>query len=246
MTFSLQLYTVREQLDADFAGTFQQLAAVGFGQVEPYNFHEDTAALQAALQDNGFSAPSGHAPLLRSDQQQIFAAARTLGIGTVIDPHVPAERWNSEEDIASTAAALNAAAAAAAASGLRVGYHNHWWELETLPDGRTGLEILAAYLEPGVVLEVDTYWAAVGGQDPVRLLERLGGRVRFIHIKDGPVTADSGAQLPVGDGKMPVWDIIAAAPGLETGVVELDGYAGDMMEAVAASFAFLAAGRPEA
>ena len=246
MTFSLQLYTVRQDLENDLPGTLQRLAEIGFREVEPYNFQHNTEALAAALQSNGLSAPSGHAPLLREDQDAIFSAAKALGIGTVIDPMVPGERWKTEEDIAATAAALNAAAAKAAPHGLRVGYHNHWWELETLSDGRTGLEVLAAHLAPEVVLELDTYWAAVGGQDPVDLLARLGNRVRFIHIKDGPVTTDPAAQLPVGAGKMPVWDILAAATALETGVVELDDYAGDMLTAVAASFEYLTAGRPGA
>lgn len=246
MTFSLQLYTVRRELESDLPGTLKALAAVGFRSVEPYNFHDNTDELAAALQENGLSAPSGHAPLLRSDQDAIFTAAKTLGIGTVIDPSVPEERWKTEEDIAATAALLNDAAARGAVYGIRVGYHNHWWELETLPDGRTGLEVLAAHLDPEVVLEVDTYWAAVGGQDPVALLARLGDRVRFIHIKDGPVTSDPAAQLAVGDGDMPIWDVIAAATALETGVVELDDCAGDMMDAVTASYNYLTAGRPAA
>ena len=244
MAYSVQLYTVRRQLEDDLPGTLKQLAAIGFRQVEPYNFHEAPEELAAALKDNGLSAPSGHAPLLRSDQDAIFAAAKTLGISTVIDPFVPEEQWKTAEDIAATAAALNAAAAKGADYGVRVGYHNHWWELALLPDGRTGLEVLAEGLDPEVVLEVDTYWAAVGGQDAAALLGRLGERVRLIHIKDGPLTSDPAAQQPVGDGAMPVWDVIDAATALETGVIELDDYSGNMMDAVAASFAYLNSGRP--
>ena len=243
MTFSLQLYTVRRELEADLPGTLKQLSAIGFLAVEPYNFHVNPEELSEALRENNLSAPSGHAPLLRSDQDAIFDAAIILGIGTVIDPHVPAEQWTTQEDIAATAAALNAAAEKGAARGVRVGYHNHWWELQTLDDGRTGLEVLAAHLNPEVVLEVDTYWAAVGGQNPVALLERLGDRVRFIHIKDGPATSNPADQVAVGSGSMPVWDIIGAAGALETGVVELDDHNGNMMDAVAASFEYLSAGR---
>ncbi|MFJ7751543.1 sugar phosphate isomerase/epimerase family protein [Arthrobacter sp. NPDC097144] len=244
MTFSLQLYTVRRELEADLPGTLKQLAAIGFREVEPYNFHVNAEELAAALKENNLSAPSGHAPLLRSDQDAIFEAARLLGIGTVIDPHVPEEQWTSEEDIAATAAALNAAAEKGASLGVRVGYHNHWWELQTLPDGRTGLDVLAEHLSPDVVLEVDTYWAAVGGQDPVELLERLGDRVRFIHIKDGPATSNPADQVAVGSGTLPIWNIVDAASALESGVVELDDHAGNMMDAVAASFEYLNAGRP--
>lgn len=243
MPYSIQLYTVRKALEADLPGTIKRLADIGFTHVEPYNFVATADALGRALAENGLTAPSGHAPLLRADQDEIFAAANKLGVETVIDPMVPAERWKTVEDIRATAELLNAAAQKGASYGVRVGYHNHWWEVEGLPDGRTGLEVLAEYLEPEVVLELDTYWAAVGGQDPAALLGRLGDRVRLIHIKDGPVNSDPSTQLAVGDGRIAIWDVIEAAKSLEYGVVELDDFRGEMLDAVADSYAYLAAGR---
>ncbi|WP_427007391.1 sugar phosphate isomerase/epimerase family protein [Pseudarthrobacter sp. H2] len=133
----------------------------------------------------------------------------------------------------------NAAAKKAAGYGIRVGYHNHQWELESTIEGRTALEYFADLLDPELVLEVDTFWVAAGGQDPVDVLNRLGDRVRFIHIKDGPLTTDTMAQLPAGRGKVAVRDVIKAAKSLEVGVVEFDDYAGDIFEGIAESLAFL-------
>ncbi|TFD50250.1 sugar phosphate isomerase/epimerase [Cryobacterium frigoriphilum] len=246
MAYSIQLYTVRKALDADLPATIRRLADIGFTHVEPYNFVATAAVLGEALRATGLSAPSGHAPLLRADQDEIFTAANTLGITTVVDPSVAEDRWKTVEDIEITAGLLNAAAAKGAQYGVTVGYHNHWWEVETLPDGRTGLEVLADNLNPEVILELDTYWAAVGGQDPVALLARLGDRVRLIHIKDGPATRDPRAQVAVGSGALPIWDIIEAASNLEVGVVELDDFEGEMFDAVTDSFRFLSAGRPTA
>ncbi|PYI69634.1 sugar phosphate isomerase/epimerase [Arthrobacter livingstonensis] len=243
MTYSLQLYTVRKPLEDDLAGTIAKVAAIGFTNVEPYNFVATADELASALKANGLAAPSGHAPLLRADQDEIFAAANKLGIETVIDPHVDSSQWNTEEDIKATAAALNAAAVKGAGYGVRVGYHNHEFELEAQINGRSGLEILAENLNPEVVLEVDTYWAAVGGEDPVELLKRLGDRVRFIHIKDGPLTKVDKDQVAVGSGKVPVWDVISAASALEVGVVELDDFTGDIFEAVTDSLNYLKAGK---
>ena len=242
MTYSLQLYTLRSPLESDLAGTIERVAAIGYTAVEPYNFVATADQLAAALSANGLSAPSGHAPLLREDQDKIFEAAGRLGIGTVIDPHVDRSRWTTEADIAETAAALNAAAKKGAEYGIRVGYHNHEFELESQLGGRSGLEVLAEHLDPEVLLEVDTYWAAVGGEDPAALLKRLGGRVRFIHIKDGPLTKEDKDQVAVGSGKMPIWDVLAAAPALEVAVVELDDFSGDIFDAVADSFTYLSAG----
>jgi sugar phosphate isomerase/epimerase len=239
MSYSLQLYTLRNMLQNDLPGTIKKVADIGFTQVEPYNFVATAAELGAALKANGLTAPSGHAPLLSENQEAIFAAAKELGITTVIDPYLPAEHWQSAEDIQSTAAKLNAAAKKGAEYGIRVGYHNHAWELESVIDGQTALEYCAGLLDPELVLEVDTYWVAVAGQDPVELLQRLGDRVKFIHIKDGPLTTDTKAQLPAGQGKIAVWDVIAAVTSLEVGVVEFDDYSGDIFEGIAESLAYL-------
>jgi sugar phosphate isomerase/epimerase len=239
MSYSLQLYTLRNAISEDLPGTIKRVADIGFTQVEPYNFVATAKELGAALKKNGLTAPSGHAPLMSQDQDEIFAAAKELGISTVIDPFLPAEHWQKAEDIQATAEKLNQAAKKGAEYGIRVGYHNHAWELESIIDGRTALEYFASLLDPELVLEVDTYWVAVGGQDPVDILAKLGDRVKFIHIKDGPLTRDNKAQQPAGQGKVPVMDVIAAAASLEVGVVEFDDYAGDIFDGIAQSLAFL-------
>jgi len=239
MSYSLQLYTLRNAISEDLPGTIRKVAEIGFTQVEPYNFVATAKELGAALKENGLTAPSGHAPLMSQDQDEIFAAARDLGISTVIDPFLPAEHWQKAEDIQATAAKLNAAAKKGAEYGIRVGYHNHDWELQSMIEGRTALEYFESLLDPELVLEVDTYWVAVGGQDPVDILTKFGDRVKFIHIKDGPLNKDNKAQQPAGQGKVPVLDVIAAAKSLEVGVVEFDDYAGDIFEGVAQSLAFL-------
>jgi sugar phosphate isomerase/epimerase len=241
VSYSIQLYTLRNTLQEDLPGTIRKVAEIGFTQVEPYNFVATATELGAALQENGLTAPSGHAPLLSQDQDQIFAAAKELGIGTVIEPYITAEHWQTAGDIQATAARLNAAARKGAEYGIRVGYHNHAWELESTIEGRTALEYFEGLLDPELVLEVDTYWAAVGGQDPAQLLQRLGDRVKFIHIKDGPLTTDTKAQQPAGQGRVAVLEVIAAAAALEVGVVEFDDYSGDIFDGIAQSLAYLQA-----
>jgi sugar phosphate isomerase/epimerase len=194
--------------------------------------------LAEALPKYGLSAPTTHAGLLREDSGPIYEVAKKLGITTVIDPHVDPARWQSADDIKATAEALNKAAVEAADHGITVGYHNHQFELESVIDGVHGLEILADNLSPEVILEVDTYWAAVGGADVPALLGRLGDRVKAIHVKDGDGTMDNKAQVAVGDGIIAVKDILAAAP-TALRVVELDDFTGEIFDAVAGSFTYL-------
>ncbi|MFD0205698.1 MULTISPECIES: sugar phosphate isomerase/epimerase family protein [Saccharothrix] len=236
---SVQLYSVRDAFAADPTDTLRRLAAIGFTHVEPYGVVENADVLRTALAAHGLTAPTAHAQLIGADQHAVFAVAAECGIDIVIDPYVGEEKWRDPADIAATAAALNAAAEVAAGHGVRVGYHNHWWELASRIDGRSAFEVLADRLDPGVVLEVDTYWATVGGEDAPALLRRLGDRVHALHVKDGGLARDGSGQVPAGRGRVPVAEVLAAAPGALR-VVEFDAYDGDVFAGLVESCAFLA------
>lgn len=237
---SVQLYTVREALAEDLPGTLAKLAEAGYTTVEPYNF-AGFDELGAGLAAAGLQAPTTHQHFIgepEADQDAIFAKAAELGIGTVIDPHVPTERWQEAADIEATAAALNESATIAARHGITVGYHNHAHEITPQIEGVSALEYFAGKLDDAVKLEIDTYWVVVGGGDPLALIEKLGSRVVALHIKDGDGSADTKKQVAVGSGTLPIADIIAAAPDA-LHVVELDDSEGDRFTAVIDSLAFL-------
>jgi sugar phosphate isomerase/epimerase len=238
---SVQLYSVRAEFATHPEGTLRRLAEIGFTRVEPYGVVENLAILRDALPAFGLTAPTAHARLLGADQHAAFRGAAELGIGVVIDPMVPAERWQDPADIVATAAALNDAAKIAAGYGVTVGYHNHWWELQSQISSRSALEYLVDRLDPEVVLEVDTYWATAGGADAPALLGRLGDRVRAIHVKDGGLATDASGQVPAGQGRVPVPAVLAAAPDALR-VIEFDRYDGDIFDGLAASLAYLGGG----
>ncbi len=239
---SVQLYTVRDALAQDFDGTLGKLASFGFTHVEPFALLNFADELRRGLDRSGLTAPTAHVHLLGEDQDAICALAAELGIQTIIEPYVDPARWESEADISEIATELNAAAERAAASDLKVGYHNHHFELESKISGVSALEVFADRLAPEVVLEVDTYWAYAGGADVPALLKRLGERVVALHLKDGDGSLDTSKQVPLGSGVLPVWDIVDAAPEALR-VVELDDSATDLLEAVRAGREFLLADR---
>ncbi len=236
---SVQLYSVRDAVAADLPGAIRRIAELGFTHVEPWGFVDKVEEFGRALTASSLAAPSAHARLVTAeDVAPTFAAASALGVHTLIDPMVPAERWTTRADLQATADRLAELASQAAEVGLTIGYHNHWWELAQQVDGRPALEVFADLLDERIVLEVDTYWAAVGGVDAPDLLRRLGERVKFLHVKDGPITDDPKAQLPAGEGAMDVPAVLAAAPDALR-VIEFDAYAGDVFDGLAASLAYL-------
>jgi sugar phosphate isomerase/epimerase len=238
---SVQLYTVREALADDLQGTLHRLAGFGFAEVEPFALTRYAAALGPVLAAEGLVAPTAHQSFVgQADLGAVFAAAAALGVATVIDPMVGRDRWTSADGVRSIADDLNAAAEVAAEHGVEVGYHNHAQELEIELEGGTALELLAGALDDRVGLEVDVYWAAVGGQDPVALLRRLGGRVHALHLKDGPPTGETRDQVALGRGPLPIREVVAAAPDALR-VIELDDTRGDRFTALDDSLTWLRA-----
>jgi sugar phosphate isomerase/epimerase len=253
---------VAENVDAAVA----RLAEIGFTHVEPYAFHQRTADFKRAFDAVGVTAPSGHAPVIDAeDASPIFDAAAELGMSLVIDPFIPTDRWQTADDVKKIADRVNELTAEAASHGLQFGYHNHQWEFTNKVDGRAVYELFVEQLEPAVKLEVDTFWATVGGADVPALLRSLGDRVAAIHVKDGKIddairdvlpSSESALivpdalkaafenQTPAGQGDLDVAAILAAAP-QALRVVEFDAYRGDVFNGIAESFAWLAANDAE-
>ena len=101
---SVQLYSVRQPLAEDFAGTLRRLTDIGLTRVEPYGMLRFADDLQAALPATGLTAPTAHQALDGGDLEAIFETAAMLGIRTVVHPFTPADRWQSRADIQQPAA----------------------------------------------------------------------------------------------------------------------------------------------
>jgi sugar phosphate isomerase/epimerase len=265
-TPSVQLYSVRESISDNLDHAIRRLAEIGFTLVEPYAFHLRTDDYKRAFSANGISAPTGHAPVIDSaDPNHIFDAALELGIVTVIDPFIPTERWQTSDDIRALAERVNDLADQATDRGLHFGYHNHQWEFTNQVDGRPAYDLFVELLAPEVILEVDTFWATVGGVDTPELLRSLGARTQALHIKDGKVTGDIASalpssesalivpealvaafenQTPAGQGDIDISSILAAAPHALR-VIEFDAYSGDVFEGIRQSLAWLRANDSE-
>jgi sugar phosphate isomerase/epimerase len=237
---SIQLYTLRDQIAADRDGTLTRLAEIGYRSVEAYDPTADPTGFRKTADDLGIGVSSTHAyALFDRDAGEVFDAVATIGTDLAIIPGgIDHDEFTTLDGLRRTADLLNGFAVKAAERGIRIGYHNHWWEIEPRFDGRTGLEVLAGLLAPEVFLEVDTYWAAVGGADVPELLRTLGDQVLALHVKDGPGVKDE-PHTAVGKGTIDVPSILAAAPDALR-IVELDSCATDIFEAVAESRAYLA------
>jgi sugar phosphate isomerase/epimerase len=234
----VQVYPLRDELADDFDGVIGRLREMGFDYIEPYAFNARTEEYRRAFAATGISAPTAHESVIDATAPEgVFDAAVELVIQTVIDPYIPADRWETREQVEALAGRVNDLARAAAERGLRFGYHNHSWEFANRVDGAHAFDVFVEHLDPEVVLEIDAYWAAVGGADAPALLERLGDRVVAIHVKDGTLDGDIERQQPAGQGEMDLPAILRAS-GDALRVIEFDTYP-DIYAGIAASLAWL-------
>jgi sugar phosphate isomerase/epimerase len=235
---SVQLYTVRRELSGDLDATLARLAAIGFRQVEAFDLLGYGDRLGDALRRHGLRAPFAHVDLLSADRAAVARVAHDVGVSTLVQPWTEPAQWGSRDGVVALAGELNEAAAWAAGEGLRIAYHNHQFELASTIDGRHALEVFADALGPQIVLEVDAYWAHVGGADVAALLGRLGERVVALHVKDGDGSLETSHQVPAGQGVVPIAAVLATAPHAIP-IIEFDDTAGDLFEAIAASRSYL-------
>jgi sugar phosphate isomerase/epimerase len=227
MSLGIQLYSVRDDIGPDaLPGTLARLAALGFTHAEPYDILSDTEGLNAALDAAGLQADTAHSKITELDRDRVLDAAERLGIGTVIVPFVPPASIADRDGVLALADAINAVVPVAADRGIRIGYHNHDFEFAQKIGGRTAYDLLVDALDPAVVLEVDTYWAAFGGEDVVALLTGLGDRVRFLHVKED------------GTNPFDVAEVVGLAGSLELPVVEVVVHEGDVFPLIERNAAF--------
>jgi sugar phosphate isomerase/epimerase len=239
---SVQLYSVRDDIGpGDLGKTLGRLAAIGFTHVEPYRILDDTDGLAAALGQAGLLATAAHANVVTGERDAYLAAANRLGLRTLIVPWAEPDGLRDRDGVTELARAVNDAAHRAADLGISIGYHNHDFEFRQHVDGTPVYEMLVDQLDPGVLLELDTHWASVGGADVFELIPRLASRIGFLHVTNEPPDDDDPPVLGVDiTGRMD--EVVAAgrAAGAMT-VLEIVVHEGDVFPVLERNAAYFLA-----
>ena len=230
---ALQLYTVRRPAREDLSGTLRSVAAAGYEFVEVAGIGESAEPeLPGRLRDAGLSAIAVHIGLdrLRASVDGVAKWLDALDCPRLVVPSLPDDERATADGVRRLAAELNQVACRLAARGIRLGYHNHAAEFGPL-DGTTMWQVLLAELAPEVELEVDVYWASVGGRDPVHVIREADRRLRLLHMKDR-AAGDEPHDAPAGAGTLDMAAIVAAgrAAGVEWYIAEQDEPADELVD----------------
>ncbi len=199
----IQLYTVRDQMKADFEGTLAHIAQIGYQEVEFAGYFDHTPAdVKAILDRHGLAAPSTHIAFENDDQwKTALAAAKTIGHEYIVMPWIPQERRKTLDDWKNFAQVFNHAAQMAHDAGIQFAYHNHDFEFPKM-EGQVPYDVLLQNTDPKLVqLEIDLYWITKAGQDPLAYFARWPGRVPLVHVKDSAGPPEH-KMTDVGQGKI--------------------------------------------
>lgn len=207
----LQLYTVRELMERDLAGTLAAVAAIGYSQVEFAGyFNQSPADILQLLNAEGLEAPSAHiAPHALIDQPEMaLDQAAIAGHRYVVLPWWE-EPYRNPKGYHQLAELLNRVGELAHARGLALAYHNHDFEFSA-QEHWIPYDFLLTHTDPSyVTYELDLYWAIRAGRDPVELFSKYPGRFTLLHAKDMDAT---GAETDIGKGQIDFATLLGELP----------------------------------
>ena len=257
LPLGLQLYSVREMLGKDYAGTLKQVASLGYKEVEAAGFYgHSPSEVKAAMGAAGLSLVSAHysANDLSKSFDETVAYCRELGLQylicsfpgiknparlqdksyrSVVDSFTMEDfRWNAER--------FNEWGRKVKSAGMQFGYHNHTMEFAP-KEGVVPFDEMVRLTDPELVtFEMDAGWVSVGGGDPVAYLKKYPKRISMLHVKDFktlPKGGDAGKPpeaVELGHGAMHLREVFAAARGgrIRHIFVEQEGFTMPPMESL--------------
>ena len=234
MEYGIQLYSVRDLAEKDFAAALEAVAKMGYTHVEFAGFFGIPAKeVKAMLDANGLKVSGTHSMLgeLDGDFGALMDYHHTIGNTNYVCGLPKFDQKNLEISVE----ALNKYQPMLAAEGIRLGLHNHDREFRLNDAGLLPAQVL--WDNTDIVFEVDTYWVYFAGKDPVKVIEEMKSRVPMIHQKDGDAQRTG---FSLGEGTAPVAAVREKA--IELGmhiIVESEGLQPDGVSEVARCMDYL-------
>lgn len=256
----LQLYTVRDAMQSDAAGTLAKVAQLGYNSVEgaTYTGSEKFYGMSptefaALLKQNGLIMPSSHYRLgeektnnedvkgtMLHDWNKAVDDASALGIKYMVCAYLSDSERGGIDHYKYVADQLNKAGERCKKAGIQLCYHNHSFEFDS-QSGKLPYDTLLNETDKNLVkMEIDLYWITKAGKDPIALFNEHPGRFPLWHIKDMDRTADKNF-TEVGNGTIDFKKIFTHAnkAGLKYFFVEQDKTPGDPFASITQSISYI-------
>ena len=209
--FGFQVWTIRQQLFEDFAGTLKKMAGMGYKQVEmcsPLGYSgtgfevlNDMSGkeMHRVIEGSGLKCVSSHYTMgeLRDHLDDRIEWAKELGMKQMICSSFWLPEGASVDDYRKAANELNGIGEKTKQAGIQMGFHNHHMEFEKRGDELIYDAILDE-LDPELV-KMQFQVAVVDiGYKAADYFRKYPGRFISAHLAD--YSTEKEEQVPVGQG----------------------------------------------
>lgn len=248
---ALQLYSLRDDISKDYAGTIKKAGEMGFTAVEAANYNEGKfygrtpEEFKADIEGAGMKVLSSHTGRQLTEKElaskdfteamkwwdECIAAHKAAGMSYIVTPWMEVPK--TLKDLQTYCEYYNEIGKKAKESGIKFGYHNHAHEFQKVEDTVMYDYMIENTNPEDVFYEMDVYWVVRGGQSPVDYFNKYKDRFTLLHIKDNKELGQSG---------MVGFDAIfknTDAAGTKNLVVEVEKYNFTPEESVKQSLAYL-------
>ncbi|WP_165020644.1 sugar phosphate isomerase/epimerase family protein [Dysgonomonas sp. ZJ279] len=248
---ALQLYSLRDDIQKDYAGTIKKAGEMGFTAVEAAGYGDGKfygktpQEFKADIENAGMKVLSSHTTKSLTEKElatkdfseslkwwdTCIEAHKAAGMEYIVAPWMEVPK--TIKDLQTYCEFYNEIGKRCKAQGMKFGYHNHDHEFKKVED-QVMYDYMIENTDPELVFfEMDVYWVVRGSQSPVDYFNKYPGRFKLLHIKDNKELGQSG---------MVGFDAIfknTDAAGTEYLVVEVEKYNFTPAESVKLSLDYL-------
>lgn len=256
----IQLFSVKDVLEQDIKGTLQQLADIGYKEIESFPGNKGhyygmaPKEFQTMLNEMGLELVSSHfgsgsreakadswrqATMLSNFEQLVDKAAET-GQQYLTCSWMDESLRKSPDDLKRTAELFNRTGETCKQAGLQFAYHNHAFEFEKVGD-TVLYDFMLENTDPELVKwEMDIFWLVAGGYDPVAYFEKYPGRFPLGHVKDMD-KQDQTKNTELGKGTIQYGSLLKAAreAGMKHYLVEQESFTRPSLESMRMNYKYL-------
>jgi sugar phosphate isomerase/epimerase len=219
----LQLYSLRDEFKKDVKGTFKNIKSWGITKVEDGNggtMGYSLPEFKQILADNNIEIVSASASFeeLEENPETIIKRAKDYGSKYVVCFWIPHnDTIFTIKETEKAIAVFNKAGKKLQEKGIQLLYHPHGYEFRPYKDA-TLMDYMiqqSHYFD----FEMDVYWFAHPGQDPITWLRRYPNQSKLMHLKDckkGTVGNQNGrsdleTNVVLGTGQIDIEAIVKEA-----------------------------------